>query len=232
MISATDPSDNCLTCLVHSACFNKLMQFELEYINQHKTQINYNKGEIICKQGAFANYVMYVADGLAKTYLESVDNKVINLKIIRPSEFVGFSSLCGEKAYNYSSIALTKTKVCLIDNMSFRHLLSTNNQFTIEVMRLYCASEAHTFEKLRSIGHKHMIGRLGDVLLYLCDDKFKDVKVFDYISRKDIADFACLSTESTVRLLTDLANNGIIKTDGRYIEVLNRKSLESISKRG
>jgi len=79
----TDKSEiQCKTCLQRSTCFNKLVPEELEYINLNKEQITYQKGETICKQGAFANYVMYVADGLVKTYLETVDNKKINLRIL------------------------------------------------------------------------------------------------------------------------------------------------------
>ena len=98
----TDKSEIlCQKCLQRSSCFNLLIPEELEFINQNKEQITYQEGETICKQGAFANYVMYVADGLTKTYLETVDEKKINLRIIKNSEFIGFSTLCGKKNYNY-----------------------------------------------------------------------------------------------------------------------------------
>ena len=61
-------SINCVDCKNSSKCFKKLIPSELEFINQNKTQILYRKGENICKQGAFASYVLYISDGLVKLY--------------------------------------------------------------------------------------------------------------------------------------------------------------------
>lgn len=229
----TDKSEiQCKTCLQRSGCFNKLVPEELEFINLNKEQIAYQKGEMICKQGAFANYVMYVADGLVKTYIEAVGEKKINLRIIKNSEFIGFSTLCGKKKYNYSAVALKKSAVCLLDNTSFKHLLLKNGEFSIEVMRLYCQNEEHIYNRLKSIGYKYMLGRLADTLMYLCDEEFTKYDVFDFIHRKDIADFACISKESTIKLLMDLQQDGVIKLSGPSIEILDFERLQKLSKKG
>jgi CRP/FNR family transcriptional regulator len=222
----------CQKCLQRSSCFNLLIPEELEFINQNKEQLTYQEGETICKQGAFANYVMYVAKGLAKTYLETVDEKKINLRIIKNSEFIGFSTLCGKKNYNYSAVALKKSTICLLDNNSFTRLLRRNGAFSIEIMRLYCKNEEHIYNKLKSIGYKYMLGRLADTLLYLCQEEFTQYDIFGYIHRKDIADFACISKESTIKLLMDLQKNKIIKLSGPRIEILDIKNLQELSQKG
>jgi CRP/FNR family transcriptional regulator len=175
---------------------------------------------------------MYTAEGLVKTYVETENEKFINLKINKDSEFIGFSSLCGEKNYNYLAVALKKSTVCLLDNNSFKELLLNNGKFSVEIMRLYCHNEEHIYKKLKSIGYKYMIGRLADTLLYLCDERFEGYDVFEYINRKDIADFSCISKESTVKLLTDLSQNQIIKLNGRKIEILDNEGLTQLSNKG
>lgn len=222
----------CQECIQRSHCFNTLIPEELDYISQHKEQIIFQQGETICKQGAFANYVMYVAEGLVKTYLETANDKTINLKIIRNAEFIGFSSLCGKKNYNYSSVALKKSTICLLDNDSFTQLMMKNGAFSIEIMKLYCSNEAHIYQKLKSIGYKYMLGRLADTLLYLCDDGFADYNIFKYINRKDIADFSCISKESTVKLLMDLSQNKLIKLTGKHLEILDKNGLQNLSNKG
>ncbi len=77
-----------------------------------------------------------------------------------------------------------------------------------------------------------MNGRLADVLIYLSSEKIDQEQVFKYINRKDIADFACISKESTVKLLTEFKNDGIIDIDGKNITVKNPDILKRISKRG
>ncbi len=225
-------STNCLDCAKSSACFKKLIPSELEFINQNKTQIVYRKGENICKQGAFASYVLHISDGLVKLYLETPNNKNINLKILQTSEFIGLSSIYGDNIYNYSTIALKDSTICLIEKNSIKELLHNNGNFASEIIKWYCKNEKQLFNKIKSLGYKQMHGCLADALLYLSDEGFSQIDLFSTLTRKDIADFACISTESAVRLLTELKNEGVISMDGRNIKILDKNKLISISKKG
>jgi len=231
MFSNTEYNGDCRVCFERSNCFNNLAPEELEFINRHKEQITYTDGETICKQGAFANYVMYVADGLVKTHLETSNDKKINLKIVKRSEYIGFSSLCGHSNYNYSAVSLGKSKICLLDNEGFKELLK-NVDFSIEIMKLYCRNEEYIYRRLKGIGYKYMLGRLADTILYLCDPEFNGYPLFDHIRRQDIADFACISKESTIKLLTDLSQNHVIRLSGRKIEIIDHLSLHKLSLKG
>jgi len=225
-------STNCVDCKRSSRCFQKLIPSELEFINQNKTQILYRKGENICKQSAFASYVLYIADGLVKIYLENQRNKNINVRISKPSEYIGLSAVFGDNIYNYSAIAIKDSTICLIEKDSFKKLLNDNGTFASEVIRWYCEKEKQLFEKIKDLGNKQMHGRLANTLLYLSDENFNNEDIFSLITRKDIADFACISTESTVRLLTELKNDKIIDIKGKRIEILNKEILKQISFRG
>ena len=225
-------STNCLDCKRSAKCFKKLIPSELEFINQNKTQILYRKGENICKQGAFASYVLYISDGLVRLYLESPSNKNINLKILKTSEFIGLSSIYGDNIYNYSTVALEDSTICLIEKDSFRKLLTDNGHFASEIIKWYCENEKQLFNKIQSLNNKQMHGRLADTLIYLCNQSLQEEKVFSHLSRKDIAEFAGLSTESTVRLLTELKNENIIDITGKDIKILNLQLLKEISRRG
>jgi len=223
---------NCFNCTKSSACFSKLIPSELEFINLNKTQILYRKRENICKQGAFASYVLYICDGLVKLYLESPNNKNINLKILKTSEFIGLSSIYGDNIYNYSTIALKDSTICLIEKESIRKLLRNNGNFASEVIKWYCKNEKQLFNKIKSLGNKQMHGRLADALLYLSGLDLQDEKIFSHLSRKDIAGFSNLSTETAVRLLTEFKNDNIIEITGKEIKILNLSLLKDISRRG
>ena len=225
-------STNCLNCSKSAACFKKLIPSELEFINQNKTQVLYRRGENICKQGAFASYVLYISDGSVKLFLESPNNKNINIKILRTSEFIGLSSIYGENIYNYSAVALEDSSICLIEKQSLRKLLNDNGNFASEIIKWYCVNEKQLFNKIKSLGHKQMHGRLADTLLYLCDNTFNQEELLSNLSRQDIADFSCISTESAVRLLTELKNEDIIKLEGKHIRIIDKARLIEISKKG
>ncbi len=223
---------NCLNCPKSARCFSKLIPSEITFINQNKTHLLYRKGENICKQSAFAAYLLYISDGLVKLYMESPNSKNINIKILKTSDFIGFSSIYGDNIYHYSAVALTDSTVCLIEKESFRKLLINNGAFASEIIKRYCKNEKQLFDKIQSLGNKQMHGRLADTLLYLCDKNLYKDNIFPYLSRKDIAAFAGLSTETTVRLLTELKKENIIEINGKAINIIDIERLKEISKRG
>jgi len=225
-------SNNCSNCKIGSNCFKNLVSLELEFINKKKTQITYSKGENICKQGAFASSVLYISNGLVKLYLENNNRKFTNIQILKSGDFLGLSSIFGENIYNYSAIALKDSAICLIDKEGLKKLLENNGPFASSLIKRYCFNENYLFEKFRSISYKQMNGRLADVLLYLSGENLKRENVFSYINRKDIADFACISKESTTMLLTEFKNEGVIDIDGKNITVKKPDMLKIYSKRG
>jgi len=223
---------NCRDCTKSSACFKKLIPSELDFIDQNKTQILYRKGENVCKEKAYASYVLYIADGLVKLYLESPNNRNINLKILKTSQFIGLSSIYGDNIYHYSAQALVDSTICLINKDSFRKILTDNGEFASGIIEWYCKKETQLFHRIKSLGHKQMHGRLADTIMYLSDESSKEYDLFNYLTRKDIADFASISTESTVRILTEFKNDDIIDTDGKNIKIKDKKRLQEISKNG
>jgi len=223
---------NCTTCKRSSVCFKHLVESELEFINEHKVQIHYSKGETLVKKGAFATSILYVLEGLVRVYLEGPDNRNIIIKILIPGDYIGLSSLFGESIYNFSAKALSDSIVCSINKESFGDLISKNGVFASEIIKWYCANYNHMFEKCQSLGMKQLHGRLADSLIYLNREEFKSLNVLSYLSRKDIAEFAGMSIESAVRILSEFNDDKIIKINGKMIEIINLELLIKISRSG
>ena len=190
---------NCTNCKRRAKCFQQLIPEELEFISQNKTHLLFKKGETICKQGSFSSYVLYISEGLVKLYLEGPGQNAVNLRIAKAFEFLGLSSVYGDNIYQCSAVALADSVICLIEKDSFRKLLHNNGNFASEIIQWHCDTEKHLINKIRSLGQKQMPGRMADVLIYLCNLKIDDDSVFPYLSRKDIAGFAGISTEGAVR---------------------------------
>src|SRR5210317_2053681 len=83
------------SCVVenqHISCFDMLTEDERSFIDEHKVDIKYKKGEIIAKQGSFASHVIFLKEGLVKVFLEGNPKDLI-LKIIPSNRLITLSSI-------------------------------------------------------------------------------------------------------------------------------------------
>jgi CRP-like cAMP-binding protein len=224
--------NECVLGGLNAPCFQNLLPEEIELVKESKTQVQFLKGELLTKQGAFASTVLFVVDGLVRQYIIGDTNRDFNLRIIRNGEFIGLSAAFSKHTYDYSTIALKDTLACLIEKDAMAGLIKSNGSFAYGLINRYYENDSSLYDTIRSMMYKQMHGRLADVLLYLNAMQYNKESIFTYLSRKEIADFAGLSTESTVKLLKGLEKDGLISLQEKDIVVLDSDALIEISKRG
>jgi CRP-like cAMP-binding protein len=193
-------------------------------------EIFFKKGETMCKQGSITSYIMLLSEGLSKNYLEGTQEKGFNFSIVKPFDFIGLSSLYGTTTYYFSGAALTPCKVYIIENNLFRQTIESNPVFAQNIFKWYCNTTERHLKRLSCIANKQALGRIAEILLYLKNDIFNNNLIKNYISRKDIAELAAMSTESAVRILSDLKKDNIINiVNNNDIEIINEKILRTLS---
>jgi CRP-like cAMP-binding protein len=225
-------TDHDFICDIQAPCFQMLNHDEVELVRASKTQVLFRRDDNLTKQGAFASYVLFIITGLAKQYLEGEGIKNFNLRIIRPGEFVGLSAVFGKNTFAYSSVALTDCQVFLIEKEAIAKVVRQNGMFGFSIIKRYCEQNADLFKVISNLNYKQMNGRMADTLLYIESLKSENEGVFHLLSRKDIADFTGISTESAVKLLKSFEKDGLIKLNEKDIELLNYDALKEISKKG
>lgn len=225
-------TDSEFICDIQAPCFQMLSREEAELVRSSKTQVLFRKGDNLTKQGAFASYVLFVIRGLAKQYLEGDGSKNFNLRIIQPGEFVGLSAVFTKNTFNYSSVALTDCQAFLVEKETIAKVVKKNGRFGFNIIRRYCEQNTNLFETLRKVMYKQMNGRMADTLLYIDSLKEVNPEIFQLLSRKDVADFAGISTESAVKLLKSFEKDGLIELDEKDIRIIQPENLSEVSRRG
>lgn len=219
-------------CDIQAPCFQALSPEEVELVRASKTQILFRKGDNLTKQGTFASYVLFVIKGLAKQYIEGDGNKSYNLRIIQSGEFVGLSSVFAKNTFNYSSVALTDCQVFLVEKEAIAKVIRGNGTFGYDIVKRYIAQNDQLFDSLHKVLYRQMNGRMADTLLYIDTLKAGYPEIFQLLSRKDLADFAALSTESAVKLLKSFEKDGLIELNEKDIVIKDYKEMEEIRLRG
>ena len=231
MKTITD-TDKDFYCDIQAPCFQLLTKEEIEQVQASRTQVLFRKGENLTKQGAFASYVLFIVTGFVKQLIEGDSTRGYNLKIVRPGEFLGLSSVFGRSTFDYSAIALTDVQTFLIEKEVIAKLILNDGKFAYSIIKRYCDQNSLLFDSIGKLVYKQMNGRLAETLLYLSPEDYSGVNIFKVLSRRDIAEFAGISTESTVKLLKTFEKDGLIKLKDKDIILLNREALKEISRRG
>jgi CRP-like cAMP-binding protein len=224
--------DECVLGGLDAPCFSSLPPEEIELVKNSKVQVGFRKGENLTKQGAFASSVLFVVEGLVRQYIIGDTNRDFNLRIIGNGEFIGLSAAFSKHTYDYSTVALQDTLVCLIEKDAIAGLIKRNGSFAYGLINRYYENDSSLYDTIRSMMYKQMHGRLADVLLYLDGMRYREERIFGFLSRKEIADFAGLSTESTVKLLKGFEKDGLIRLIDKDIEIHDKNALIEISRRG
>ena len=225
-------TDSDFICDIQAPCFQMLLPEEAEVVRASKTQVLFRKDDNLTKQGAFASYVLFIISGYVKQYLEGDGTRSYNLRIIKPGEFIGLSSVFSGNTFTYSSVAITDCQVFLVEKDAIAKVAKENGKFGFQIIKRYCEQNTNLLGTVRSLMYKQMNGRLAETLLYIDTIRADKSEIFQLLSRKDLADFAGISTESTVKLLKIFEKDGLIELHEKDIKLVNHEALTEISRKG
>ena len=213
-------------------CFEELSDIELQMIEDNMVEVEFEKGETICKQGAFASHIAVLDEGLAKIYKEGGNDTLI-LKILPAVNIIGLSVLFdGNNVFHYSAMAYLKSKVRMIEISIFKQIINTNAKFASKIISLLSENTVTTHGRFFCLTKKQTYGRFADILLCLSQRIYKNDNFPLQLSRKELAELSSMSVESITRILTKFKDDGLIIVGQDFIEILNPERLNKISQNG
>ncbi len=227
-----NPDSSCLGCDVKSPLFCYLSDEELAFIQKNKITVKFQKGETIRKQGTFMSHVISVNSGLAKLYLEGIEQRNAIIRIVKPTNFIGGPGIYLDQRHHYTVTALMDTTVCFIDVVIFKDIIDNNKVFAHEFMKDFSRNILSVYNRLIYLTQKQMRGRMADSLIYLFEDIFQTQKFPAYLSRQDIADLSGMSKDSASKVLREFQIEGVINLNEQELELLDPEKLHKISRIG
>jgi len=219
---------SCTVADDHCKCFEALTEDQTVLLEKKQVTVEYNKGEIIAKHGAFASHVIFLCEGLVKVYIEH-DEETLILKIISPGNLIGLSSLAeGEDTFQYSAAAYQRSIAKLIDINTFKLLVRENGLFASKVISILGENSNQINNRFFCLTHRQSYGRLADLLLCLAGRVFKADKFDLDLTRKELAELAGMSTENVIRILKKFQDDDLIVLNGKTITLNDLKALQRI----
>ncbi|MGC9331748.1 MAG: Crp/Fnr family transcriptional regulator [Bacteroidales bacterium] len=211
--------------------FNHLSHDQITDICNIRKEYHYDASESIIVQGEKVDKFIYFKDGLVKLYQDNEIGADQIINFASPLDFISISEFStGE--YQYSVSALVPSIVCIIEMDMIKSFATTNPAFTIDLMeKLSLTTDKILHEKLE-LKRLNLRGKLAMVLHMFSTDIFSSA-VFELpVTRKEIAEYAGVSTENIIRGLSEFRKDKLIRISGKEIEILEPERLKRIANYG
>ena len=231
-MSVVNLINSCETCTHRWKNFQHLTKEELNLVNENRYEATFKPGETIIKQGSPTSNALFMASGMAKTYIEGLNGKNFILSIALPGRLIMGPGSYVDSRHTYSVAAITAVQACFINFEIFRQLVRINGAFAESLIEDISAKSQLTLNRMVSLSQKKMHGRLADTLLYFSDVVFKNNEYEMILSRQELGEMTNMAKECVVRILKELEDSGVIYSDSSKIKILDREKLIRISEKG
>ena len=201
---------------------------DLLLIDQNKSELDFGSGETVIKQGTYISQVVYLKSGLAKIVLESKNKRNVILNLVRGKNFILLPVLGSSDQYPFSIYSLCDCTVCIIRKETFLQVMQRNININRHLLDWYSKDYQFLYTKLLTTSTRNSHGKLASALLYLLDGGFGD-NILELVSRKDLAELAAISIESSNKILAQLKHDRIIDITKNGIKIKRRDLIEKLS---
>ena len=223
---------NCEDCNRKSDLFQLLSPDEIQIMNDDRFEVHFKAGENIAKQGTNITHIISLTSGMAKIFIEGINDRNLLLSLIGPNTIISGPGVFTDLRNHFSITALETTTVCFINLDNFKKVINLNPTFTLKYLELINLQQSIFFEKIVSLTQKQMHGKIADALIYLSEKIYKSFDFELTLSRQDLADMTAMSKDSAIRILKELEKDGIILINGRRISIPGMEALKEISAKG
>jgi CRP-like cAMP-binding protein len=223
---------NCDNCASGWKNFKHLTKSELNLLNDNRYEATFKPGEIMIKQGSPTSNALFMANGMAKTYIEGINGKNFIMGIALPGRLIMGPGAYVNSRNTYSVSAITSVQACFISLDIFKQLVRVNGAFAESLIEDISEKAVKSHSRMVNLAQKRMSGRLAEILLYFADEVFKKDEYEMILSRQELGEMTSMAKECVVRILKELEDSGVIYSDSSRIEILDREKLIQISEKG
>jgi len=188
----------------------------------------YKKGQVIFNEGNRPHGLYCIYQGKVKLSKLGNLGKEQILRMAKNGNILGYRAAVCNESYYSTATALEDSEICHISLENFNKVLKQSSDLNYKLMKLLTTDVKESEKMVLSISQKNVEERVAESLVVL-NNVFgmeEDGKTLDIsITRKEIGDMAGVTTESTIRKLSDLNKDGIIEIKGRKIIIPDLKKL-------
>jgi CRP/FNR family transcriptional regulator, cyclic AMP receptor protein len=187
------------------------------------------RGHVVFQEGEKGDRLFVVLDGKIKISRAAADGRENLLAVLGPGEMFGELSLFDPGPRTATATAITESTLASLDHDDLRPLLLAQPTVAAQFLRALAERLRRTNEAMADLVFSDVPGRVAKALLDLAerfgDESSDGVLVRHDLTQEELAQLVGASRETVNKALSEFANRGWIRLEGRSVLLLDRERL-------
>lgn len=222
---------SCIECTVNKCFIKKNCSPEvLEEVSRSKRFLKRKNGQAFIYAGMPWNSICFIFQGKVKVVADGLFGKQQIKRLSKAGDILGFRELEGDHIAPSSVYAIEDLYVCSIERDAFIEILLANPKIMLDTLMFVTRELRQSEWRMKNLTLMNVREKIAYSLLYIYE-VFRalptgelDVK----LTREEISEVACTSKELVSRILSEFEKEGLLKTEGKKIFLLNKQELLDI----
>jgi CRP-like cAMP-binding protein/DNA-binding NarL/FixJ family response regulator len=192
---------------------------------------SFGKKEALFYESDDLRNVFFIQSGKVRTYKMNNAGKELVTGLYGPGDFIGYMAVLEGGRSEDCAEALEPTEVAVIPKEDLLALLYRDRDVSVRFIKMMTREVKEKEIQLLELAYASVRQRVAQALLRL-RDRYSTSQSNDLglrISREDLATIVGTATESLIRTLSDLRDEGMVDLLGRDIHIKDPRKLEQLA---
>ncbi len=220
---------SCAGCLNHNCLINKHKDAEhIESFLKQKSAFQCQKEQQFILEGAPVSGLYFIYKGDVKVFKNVANKESQIIRLSSDGEIVGHRGFGTNYVYDISAAALSDSTLCHFSTDVLIEMLHKNPPLMFDFMLFYADQLQKSEANAKRFGRLSVREKVISGLLFI-HNKFGQTDGFFNLtlSRKDIAQFAGISQEQVIRVISKLKKENLLIANGKKLGIPDVALLES-----
>jgi len=215
--------------LATAPLFAALDESTTELVGSAMTTRSVDRGHIVFNEGDTGDRLFIVLDGKIKISRSALDGRENLLAVLGPGEMFGELSLFDPGPRTATATAITDSALASLDHDDLRPLLLAQPGVAVQLLSALAQRLRRTNEAMADLVFSDVPGRVAKALLDLAerfgDPETDGVRVRHDLTQEELAQLVGASRETVNKALSEFANRGWLRLEGRSVLLLDQERL-------
>ncbi len=195
----------------------------------------YPESAILTVEGQQASGLFVLCSGQMKLTSTSKKGKSVILRIARPGEFVGLSSVLAGTPHAAYVETLTPSLVRFVSKQDFERLMQKSPELGMQVAQSLSTEYAAACQEIRALAMApSSAGRLASLLVSWCPQSSAkrpnpEIRIKSGFTHDELAAMIGTTRETVTRTFRDFKRNGIVNVKGSTLVVKDIAALQALA---